>query len=101
MKTLLLTDADFSHLQEILSGQPEIACQLLSLSSLKYSLEHELPAMPPVWDVYEALRSAQGNTQYPEDYAELSAWLEAALPAIQAWIAANVSAAKNSAKGAA
>ena len=98
MKTLLLTDADFSRLQELLR-HPDLATQLFALPSLKYSVKHELPAMPPVWDVYEALRSAQGNTQYPEDYDELSAWLEAALPAIQAWIAANVSAAKNSAKG--
>lgn len=89
MKTLLLTEVDFAHLQELLV-RPELAATLQALPSLKYSLEHDLPGMPNVWDVYEANRDARANSSCPEDFDELSEWLRKAIPALTAWITENV-----------
>ena len=88
MKTLLLTEVDFARLKALLS-HADLAAHLETLASLRYSLEHTLPCMPSVWDVYLAVSSAQANTNYPEDYDNLYDWQHAAGPLLEAWHAAN------------
>jgi hypothetical protein len=88
MKTLLLTEVDFARLQALLASS-KLPSEIAALPSLCYSLAHTIPAFPPFNDIYNALLSARGNTNYPEDYDELSKWSRETPIALRQWRAAN------------
>jgi hypothetical protein len=73
-KMLCISNEDVAVLKEYLV-RPDTAQVLALVPSLLSALDGPLVCPPPVWSLQEAVSAAIRNTNYPEDYDDVTAWL--------------------------
>lgn len=76
-KVLFVSNEDVAVLTAYLVRE-DTAPVLALVPSLVSALEGPIVSPPPVWNLQEAVSAARSNTNYPEDYDELDAWLDTA-----------------------